>query len=90
MVLVLAGLAKSIDDMQGMLKRFKIEETGFVFVADKNGLIQLHKDANKVAKAKLDSRLQNGITDSLLTQSKILIYKKSTLMVKQHCGGQPN
>lgn len=63
----LAGLAKSIDDMQAMLQRFKIEETGFVFIADKNGLIQLHKDASKVAKAKLDSVYQPGITDSLLT-----------------------
>ncbi|AXV65729.1 methyl-accepting chemotaxis protein [Pseudoalteromonas lipolytica] len=63
----LAGLAKSIDDMQAMLQRFKIEKTGFVFIADKNGLIQLHKDASKVAKAKLDSVYQPGITDSLLT-----------------------
>ncbi len=65
----LAGLAKSIDDMQGMLKRFQIEETGFVFVADKNGLIQLHKDENKVAKAKLDDIYKTDITRVLLTQS---------------------
>ncbi|MCF2902006.1 methyl-accepting chemotaxis protein [Pseudoalteromonas sp. MEBiC 03607] len=63
----LAGLAKSIDDMQAMLKRFQIEETGFVFLADKNGLIQLHKDADKVAKAKLDSIYSPGITNTLLT-----------------------
>ena len=63
----LAGLAKSIDDMQAMLKRFQIEETGFVFLADKNGLIQLHKDAGKVAKAKLDSIYSPGITNTLLT-----------------------
>ena len=65
----LAGLAKSIDDMQAMLKRFQIEKTGFVFVADKNGLIQLHKDENKVAKAKLDDVYKTGITRTLLTQS---------------------
>ena len=65
----LAGLAKSIDDMQAMLQRFQIEETGFVFVADKNGLIQLHKDENKVAKAKLDDVYKTGITRTLLTQS---------------------
>jgi methyl-accepting chemotaxis protein len=63
----LAGLAKSIDDMQAMLKRVQIEETGFVFLADKNGLIQLHKDADKVAKAKLDSIYSPGITNTLLT-----------------------
>ena len=65
----LAGLAKSIDDMQAMLQRFQIEETGFVFVADKNGLIQLHKDENKVAKANLDDVYKTGITRTLLTQS---------------------
>ncbi|WP_462177510.1 methyl-accepting chemotaxis protein [Pseudoalteromonas gelatinilytica] len=65
----LAGLAKSIDDMQAMLKRFQIEKTGFVFVADKNGLIQLHKDENKVAKVKLDDVYKTGITRTLLTQS---------------------
>ena len=63
----LASLGKSIDDMQAMLKRFQIEETGFVFLADKNGLIQLHKDAGKVAKAKLDSIYSPGITNTLLT-----------------------
>ena len=35
----LAGLAKSIDDMQAMLQKFQIEKTGFVFVVDKHGLI---------------------------------------------------
>lgn len=65
----LAGLAKSIDDMQSMLKRFQIEETGFVFVADKNGLIQLHKDEKKVAKANLDDVYKTDITRALLTQS---------------------
>ncbi|MEQ5875339.1 methyl-accepting chemotaxis protein [Pseudoalteromonas sp. NFXS39] len=65
----LAGLAKSIDDMQAMLQRFKIEETGFVYIADKNGLIQLHKDESKVAKAKLDDVYKTAITRSLLTQS---------------------
>ena len=55
--------------MQAMLQRFKIEETGFVYIADKNGLIQLHKDESKVAKAKLDDVYKTAITRSLLTQS---------------------
>ncbi|CCQ11634.1 putative methyl-accepting chemotaxis protein [Pseudoalteromonas luteoviolacea B = ATCC 29581] len=49
----LAGLAKSIDDMQSMLASMQIEQTGFVFVVDKKGQVQLHRDAAKVAKAQL-------------------------------------
>lgn len=49
----LAGLAKSIDDMQAMLSQMKIEQSGFVFVVDKNGQVQLHRDATKVAKSTL-------------------------------------
>lgn len=49
----LAGLAKSIDDMQAMLSQMTIEQTGFVFVVDKEGEVQLHRDASKVAKSNL-------------------------------------
>ncbi|TMP27406.1 chemotaxis protein [Pseudoalteromonas rubra] len=50
----LAGLAKSIDAMQTMLANMKIEQSGFVFVVEKSqGIVQLHPDANKVAKTKL-------------------------------------
>ncbi len=64
----MAGVAKSIDDMQALLKRFKIEESGFIFVADDNGLVQLHKNSELVAKKNIDqiygqplkSRLLNG------------------------------
>ncbi|WP_462163740.1 methyl-accepting chemotaxis protein [Pseudoalteromonas xiamenensis] len=65
----LAGLAKSIDDMQAMLSKMTIEKTGFVFVVDGRGQVQLHRDASKVAKATLSdfygtsaSRLLNGQT----------------------------
>ncbi|WP_125779015.1 methyl-accepting chemotaxis protein [Pseudoalteromonas rubra] len=50
----LAGLAKSIDAMQTMLANMTIEQSGFVFVVEKaQGVVQLHPDANKVAKTKL-------------------------------------
>ena len=49
----LAGLAKSIDDMQAMLANMKIEQTGFVFVINRQGTVQLHPDAGKVAKSSL-------------------------------------
>jgi methyl-accepting chemotaxis protein len=65
----LAGLAKSITDMQKLLQQFKIEQTGFVFIADKNGLIQLHKDANKVAKANIDDLYTANIHSQLFNRN---------------------
>ena len=62
----LAGLAKSISAMQALLNKFRIEQTGFVFIADKTGSVKLHRDANKVAKAQLDSLYGNRITNQLL------------------------
>ena len=65
----LAGLAKSITDMQKLLQQFKIEQSGFVFIADKNGLIQLHKDAAKVAKVNIDSIYSANIHNKLLNKN---------------------
>lgn len=62
----LAGLAKSISAMQDLLNRFRIEQSGFVFIADDTGLVKLHRDANKVAKAQLDSLYGRGIASQLL------------------------
>ena len=65
----LAGLAKSITDMQKLLQQFKIEQTGFVFIADKSGLIQLHKDSNKVAKVNVDSVYEANISNEILSSN---------------------
>ena len=65
----LAGLAKSITDMQKLLQQFKIEQTGFVFIADKSGLIQLHKDSSKVAKANIDSVYEANISNQILSSN---------------------
>ncbi|WP_375277690.1 methyl-accepting chemotaxis protein [Pseudoalteromonas marina] len=65
----LAGLAKSITDMQKLLQQFKIEQTGFVFIADKSGLIQLHKDSSKVAKANVDSVYGSNISNQILSSN---------------------
>jgi methyl-accepting chemotaxis protein len=65
----LAGLAKSITDMQKLLQQFKIEQTGFVYIADKSGLIQLHKDSNKVAKANIDSVYEANISNEILSSN---------------------
>lgn len=65
----LAGLAKSISAMQALLNRFRIEQSGFVFIADDTGLVKLHRDANKVAKAQIDSLYGPGIASQLLQEN---------------------
>lgn len=62
----LAGLAKSITDMQALLQQFKIEQTGFVFIVDKQGVIQLHKDSSKVAKVSIDDIYTSNIHNTIL------------------------
>lgn len=62
----LAGLAKSISAMQALLNQFKIEQTGFVFITDNEGLVKLHADADKVAKARLDNLYGEGVSRKLL------------------------
>lgn len=73
----LAGLAKSIIDMQKLLQQFKIEQTGFVFIADKSGLIQLHKDANKVAKVNIDTLYGSNVHSTLYNPSGFAITELS-------------
>lgn len=40
----LAGIAKSFEDVANLLSSFKLEQTGFVYLVDSKGIIQLHKD----------------------------------------------
>lgn len=48
---VLAGVGRSMDQMVSMLNGFKIAETGFVFITDAAGKVQLHKDSSKIGKS---------------------------------------
>ncbi|MCQ8877330.1 methyl-accepting chemotaxis protein [Pseudoalteromonas shioyasakiensis] len=73
----LAGLAKSISAMQALLNQFKIEQTGFVFIADSEGLIQLHADASKVAKARLDELYGQGVSNKLLQNTEFNLLEVS-------------
>jgi len=52
--------------MQALLNQFKIEQTGFVFITDNEGLVKLHADADKVAKARLDNLYGEGVSRKLL------------------------
>lgn len=48
------GLSYKLDDMISMINTFRLEETGFVYLVDEDGKVQIHNDAGLVGKASLD------------------------------------
>ncbi|MFA0079795.1 methyl-accepting chemotaxis protein [Vibrio artabrorum] len=42
--IAMSGLSKSMDDMVNLLNSFKIEKTGFVFLTDSQGDVQIHRE----------------------------------------------
>jgi len=63
----MSGLSKSMDDMVGLLNGFKIEDTGFVFLSDAQGTVQIHRDSSK-SKSTL-AKLFGGESSTLLSKS---------------------
>ncbi len=47
----LSGVSKSMDDMVKLLNGFKIEKSGFVFLVDAKGNVQIHSQKDKVKKS---------------------------------------
>jgi len=39
-----AGVSRTFSDIEKLLNQFKIEETGFVYLADKDGVIKVHRN----------------------------------------------
>ncbi|MFA0173239.1 methyl-accepting chemotaxis protein, partial [Vibrio splendidus] len=42
--LAMSGLSKSMGDMVSLLNSFKIEDTGFVFLTNSQGDVQIHRE----------------------------------------------
>ncbi|MGF1727427.1 methyl-accepting chemotaxis protein [Photobacterium nomapromontoriensis] len=49
----MAGLSKSLDDMVEFINQFKLEQSGFVFLADASGNIQIHRNNTIMGKKDL-------------------------------------
>ncbi|MDE1224819.1 methyl-accepting chemotaxis protein [Vibrio aestuarianus] len=45
----MSGLSKSMDDMVNLLNGFKIEDSGFVFLTDAKGSVQIHQRKDKAS-----------------------------------------
>ncbi|WP_102505697.1 methyl-accepting chemotaxis protein [Salinivibrio kushneri] len=61
----LAGFSRSLKDMTRFLNQFKIEQSGFVFLVNADGLVQLHRDTNLMGEQTL-SDIYGGQARSLL------------------------
>jgi len=64
----MAGIAKSFEDIVNLLNSFKLEETGFVYLVDKNGVVQLHKNKNLVGES-IDNIYSHDASSSILKKS---------------------
>ena len=64
----LAGIAKSFEDIVNLLSRFTLEETGFVYLVNQDGIIQLHKDKSLVGTS-INSIYSKNITNTMLDKS---------------------
>lgn len=42
----LAGVSRSFNDMQAYLASFELEDSGYVYLVDENGLVRVHPDAS--------------------------------------------
>ncbi|QIL86793.1 methyl-accepting chemotaxis protein (plasmid) [Vibrio sp. HDW18] len=62
----MSGMSKSMDDMVNLLNSFKIEKTGFVFLTNAQGEVQIHRQQARV-KSNLQ-QIYGSATHSLLNK----------------------
>jgi methyl-accepting chemotaxis protein len=63
----MSGLSKSMDDMVRLLNGFQIEDTGFVFLTDAQGQVQIHRQKDKASSTL--SELYGSEASTLLNKS---------------------
>lgn len=71
--IVASGIGRSIDDFQTMLDRYTIAKTGYVYIADADGLIKLHKDKSLVGKGTLVNRYGANDSQSMLAKQDFML-----------------
>jgi methyl-accepting chemotaxis protein len=65
----MAGLSKSLDDMVAFISQFKLEQTGFVYLADAQGMVRLHTDSSLMGKTDLKRLYSEQIANQLLNKT---------------------
>lgn len=75
----MSGLSKSMDDMVSLLNGFQIEKTGFVFLSDANGNVQIHRQPNLV---------QSSLTELYGSQASALMNKSGFNLIETEYNGE--
>ena len=75
----MSGLSKSMDDMVRLLNGFKIEKTGFVFLTNSNGDVQIHRQRDKS---------QSSLTQLYGAQANQLLNKSGFNLITTHYEGE--
>lgn len=75
----MSGLSKSMDDMVKLLNGFKIEKTGFVFLTNSNGDVQIHRQRDKS---------QSSLTQLYGAQANQLLNKSGFNLITTHYEGE--
>ncbi|MDP5133327.1 MAG: methyl-accepting chemotaxis protein [Paraglaciecola sp.] len=66
----LSGTAKSFKSVVDMLASFQLEQSGFVYLVDGSGAVQLHKDSSVVGQASLTTLFDATTSAVLLNKQK--------------------
>ncbi|GAC39980.1 PDC sensor domain-containing protein [Paraglaciecola psychrophila] len=70
----LSGTAKSFDTVVKRLNTFKLEETGFVYLVDTKGTIQIHKENKKIGRS-LSAVYNTNDVSMLLNKLTLILLK---------------
>jgi len=65
----LSGVSRSFSDIVNLLNGFKLEQSGFVYLVDASGKVQLHRDRSLLGKASLSSLYDLSAANELLNKS---------------------
>lgn len=76
-----SGVSKPFNDMVDYLSSFKIEETGFVYLVDNEGLVKVHKDKDKNDKFTLATLYSGTDVQSLLSENEFTFQETDELII---------
>ncbi|UXI01662.1 methyl-accepting chemotaxis protein [Photobacterium sp. TY1-4] len=65
----LAGLSRSMDEMVDFINQFRLEQSGYVYLTDAAGMIQLHKDQQKMGQRDLRQEYSPTVAQQLLRKN---------------------
>lgn len=76
----LAGFSRSLEDMTRFLNQFKIEQSGFVFLVNADGMVQLHRDTDLMG--------EKTLSDVYGAQARSLLQKGDFNLLDTHINGK--